>query len=202
MHRGAWAAGQDDCHCEIGQALERKLGLVGPASRRRIIANPLSPTNGDERKIQTTMLAAVLPARAAECRQESTDYREIMFQSYRWRLVALLVILWCAGACSSNKTVKIDSSDAPSTPSIPANRAESAAVEATGLLLHEKAASEGYTLLAPNNTHQTYLMDADGRIVHTWNLNSRPALSTYLLGPTNYWNLNRSDQQHRARRAA
>jgi hypothetical protein len=50
-----------------------------------------------------------------------------------------------------------------------------------GLLVHEASAYPGYTLLAPTNSTQTYLIDMQGRIVHTWKSDYSPGLSAYLL---------------------
>jgi hypothetical protein len=55
------------------------------------------------------------------------------------------------------------------------------AANSTGLLLHDPAASPGYTLLAPIPSKMTYLIDLDGRIVHEWKSDYRPALAAYLL---------------------
>jgi hypothetical protein len=50
-----------------------------------------------------------------------------------------------------------------------------------GLLVHESNASPGYTLLAPTNSTQTYLIDMQGRVVNTWKSDCQPGLSAYLL---------------------
>lgn len=50
-----------------------------------------------------------------------------------------------------------------------------------GLLLHDKRAYEGYTLLAPLASKQTFLIDLDGRVVHSWNSEFQPALGARLL---------------------
>ncbi len=50
-----------------------------------------------------------------------------------------------------------------------------------GLLVNEANASPGYTLLAPTNSTQTYLIDRQGRVVHTWKSDCQPGLSAYLL---------------------
>src|SRR5947209_8073217 len=51
----------------------------------------------------------------------------------------------------------------------------------TGLLLNESGACEGYTLIAPLNSKDVYLIDMEGRVVNTWKTGSNPAASTYLL---------------------
>jgi hypothetical protein len=50
-----------------------------------------------------------------------------------------------------------------------------------GLLVNEASAYPGYTLLAPANSTQTYLIDMQGRVVQTWKSDCNPGLSAYLL---------------------
>jgi len=52
-----------------------------------------------------------------------------------------------------------------------------------GLVFCDERASEGYTLFAPIPSNTTYLIDHEGRLVHTWTSpgGHRPALSAYLL---------------------
>jgi hypothetical protein len=50
-----------------------------------------------------------------------------------------------------------------------------------GLLLNEANAYQGYTLLAPTNSTQTYLIDMQGRVVQTWKSDYNPGLVAYLL---------------------
>jgi len=50
-----------------------------------------------------------------------------------------------------------------------------------GLLLHEEAAFNGYTLFAPLNSTTTYLIDINGNLVHSWESNYKPGNSVYLL---------------------
>jgi hypothetical protein len=50
-----------------------------------------------------------------------------------------------------------------------------------GLLVNEPAAYQGYTLLAPTNSNQTYLIDMQGRVVQTWKSDFIPGLGAYLL---------------------
>jgi hypothetical protein len=46
---------------------------------------------------------------------------------------------------------------------------------------NDSRALRGYTLVAPMFSTSSHLIDMDGRIVHTWDCNYAPALSTYLL---------------------
>src|SRR5262249_6511374 len=50
-----------------------------------------------------------------------------------------------------------------------------------GLLLSDPKASPGYTLLAPINSTSTYLIDGQGRVVHSWKSDCNPGQSGYLL---------------------
>src|SRR5262245_15748475 len=45
-----------------------------------------------------------------------------------------------------------------------------------GLLVNEAAAFSGYTLLAPTNSTQTYLIDMQGRVVQMWKSDYIPGL--------------------------
>jgi Arylsulfotransferase (ASST) len=50
-----------------------------------------------------------------------------------------------------------------------------------GLLVNDPKASPGYTLLAPANSTNTYLIDMEGRVVNTWKSDCQPGLSAYFL---------------------
>jgi len=51
-----------------------------------------------------------------------------------------------------------------------------------GLMYHDSTKSyNGYTLFAPLNWNVVYLIDNQGRLVHSWNAPSKPGLSVYLL---------------------
>jgi hypothetical protein len=50
-----------------------------------------------------------------------------------------------------------------------------------GVSINEAQAFKGYTLVAPMNSTKTYLIDLEGRVVHTWECNCTPALCAYLL---------------------
>lgn len=52
--------------------------------------------------------------------------------------------------------------------------------QTVGLFLNEEGAFDGYTLFAPLRYGTTYLIDNDGRLVHSWEREST-ALSVYLL---------------------
>jgi hypothetical protein len=55
------------------------------------------------------------------------------------------------------------------------------AQQTVGLFLNTTNAFEGYTLFAPINSTETYLIDNCGEKVHSWSSNYRPGLSCYLL---------------------
>ncbi len=57
---------------------------------------------------------------------------------------------------------------------IPANKT-------VGLFYKDTKAFNGYTLFAPNRSNTTYLIDMDGKIVHTWQSAYMPGQSFYLL---------------------
>jgi hypothetical protein len=50
-----------------------------------------------------------------------------------------------------------------------------------GLVTATRDASDGYTLYSPLEMERTYLVDLRGRTVHTWDTDTRPGLSQYLL---------------------
>lgn len=55
------------------------------------------------------------------------------------------------------------------------------AQQTVGLFANSTKAFEGYTLFAPINNTETYLIDNCGEKVHSWSSNYRPGLSCYLL---------------------
>jgi hypothetical protein len=56
-----------------------------------------------------------------------------------------------------------------------------AAAPRVGLLHGDRRACPGYTLLAPLASNETYLIDLEGRVVHSWRSQWHPALSAKLL---------------------
>ncbi len=53
--------------------------------------------------------------------------------------------------------------------------------QTTGVLLSEPGASDNYTLLSPNTSTFTYLIDKQGEVVHQWESDYLPGLIGYLL---------------------
>jgi hypothetical protein len=49
------------------------------------------------------------------------------------------------------------------------------------LTVNKREALPGYTLVAPMNSPNTYLLDMEGRVVHRWKSDCKPGLSAYLL---------------------
>jgi len=50
-----------------------------------------------------------------------------------------------------------------------------------GLMLHDDRSFEGYTLFSPLLNNQTYLIDSEGQLVHSWEHDRLPGAATYLL---------------------
>ena len=87
--------------------------------------------------------------------------------SGRIAAILLLVLAGLTGPC------RAAAADDPAKP---------AKKDATlGLLVHDPKASPGYTLLAPANSTNTYLIDMEGRVVNTWKSDCQPGLSAYFL---------------------
>jgi hypothetical protein len=55
------------------------------------------------------------------------------------------------------------------------------AQQTVGLFLNEDDSFDGYTLFAPMPSQTTYLIDNEGKQVHSWSSGYRPGLSAYLL---------------------
>ncbi len=53
--------------------------------------------------------------------------------------------------------------------------------QTVGLAVNDEKAFEGYTLFAPNFSKITYLIDMEGKVVHTWESDYWPGQSAYLL---------------------
>ena len=63
-----------------------------------------------------------------------------------------------------------------------ADATETAPADRTvGLFVHTDKACPGYTLFAPKHNHVTYLIDNQGRVVHSWKSEYEPGQSVYLL---------------------
>ncbi|MEO0078451.1 MAG: aryl-sulfate sulfotransferase [candidate division WOR-3 bacterium] len=60
-------------------------------------------------------------------------------------------------------------------------QAQPGASRTMGLMLKDSGAFTGYTLFTPMPYNKTYLIDNDGHMVHSWQAETRPGLSAYLL---------------------
>src|SRR5262245_23911249 len=72
------------------------------------------------------------------------------------------------------------SSDKDAPPKKDAEKPAQAPVK-VGLSINEPKAFQGYTLIAPLSSSQTYLLDMQGRVVHSWATDFSPASCGYLL---------------------
>jgi hypothetical protein len=97
-----------------------------------------------------------------------------------------------ATVSSSASTVPMATKTAKSSPAAkptstngtilaPAPSGGLSANQTVGLVYQTTRASSGYTLFAPNRSTTTYLIDMDGKLVHTWESKYTPGQSVYLL---------------------
>ena len=75
------------------------------------------------------------------------------------------------------RVVRNAMSEAPAAAAAP----RSAAPRTVGLFRNDPAAFQGYTLFAPKHNTVTYLIDNEGRAVHSWKSDYEPGQSVYLL---------------------
>ncbi len=90
-------------------------------------------------------------------------------------LAAVLVISMLSMAA----THAADSDTA--SPASPGNESSKPPAPQVGLVTNDPKAFQGYNLLAPLNSTQTFLFDMQGRVVRTWQSDCSPALCAYLL---------------------
>lgn len=100
--------------------------------------------------------------------------------------LALWLAAWClvswTAAAQDGSPAKPDSADAAGQPPGPGGGPPREGSPAKlGLLVNEPGALQGYTLLSPLHGKKTYLIDMQGRVVHTWQSQYTPALTAYLL---------------------
>jgi Arylsulfotransferase (ASST) len=79
-------------------------------------------------------------------------------------LVALLALAWAPQGQAQPRR------DPPARPT-----------RKVGLMTNKSGACTGYTLIAPMNSRDTYLIDLEGRVVHTWKSDATLGSSAYLL---------------------
>lgn len=96
---------------------------------------------------------------------------------------ATLSLLVLAGILLAQCSVASVASAAPTTQDFPAADVVQPTDNLDSLDVVSAAATsdDGYILIAPINSTETYLIDRDGQIVHTWSGTSRPGNSVYLL---------------------
>ena len=63
----------------------------------------------------------------------------------------------------------------------PAAESPGPATQGVGLIRNDPGAYQGYTLLSPLQSRTTFLIDMNGRVVHSWVTDSTPASIAYLL---------------------
>lgn len=98
--------------------------------------------------------------------------------SYRWQKDGTTI----AGATSTSYAIaSVAETDAADYTCVVSNAYGSVTSDAATLVVTDTPAYEGYNLFAPMASTDTYLMDNDGNIVHTWASGYRPGLSVYLL---------------------
>jgi hypothetical protein len=71
----------------------------------------------------------------------------------------------------------------------------SEAEEERGLVVHEAGAFDGYTLFCPLKDTTTYLVDMEGRVVHTWASDLTPGNSVYLMDDGHLFRCARLDNE-------
>jgi len=69
--------------------------------------------------------------------------------------------------------------------------------EGKGLIQCKNGAFEGYTLFAPLRSTKTYLIDMQGKVVHTWKSMAPPGNAVYLLGNGHLLRAGQSDVPRR-----
>jgi hypothetical protein len=90
---------------------------------------------------------------------------------------ALLLALATLGAAAPAD----DAKPAPAKADPPKKEEAKPAPAKLGLAINDPRALQGYTLMSPLVSSNTYLLDMQGRVVHTWKTDSSPALSAFLL---------------------
>lgn len=97
--------------------------------------------------------------------------------------VAIVLILWGMSGNFVSLTQKTTAATTSSATS--AISSSTTTINTTGrtvgLFVNDPQAFQGYTLLAPIYANVTYLIDNEGRVVHTWTSSYLPGESAYLL---------------------
>src|SRR5262249_45281914 len=98
-----------------------------------------------------------------------------------WSAIALAVALGTLVLPTSTATVQKPPDKGGASPSKDGAEAMKPATPKVGLSLNDPRAFRGFTLVAPLMSTKTYLIDMQGRVVHTWTAKCAPGASTYLL---------------------
>lgn len=91
--------------------------------------------------------------------------------------------LWSAMALTIAAATVLSTVDATTPAVVEAQTppATGPATQGVGLIRNEPGAYQGYTLLSPLSSRTTFLIDMNGRVVHTWETDSTPSSIAYLL---------------------
>ncbi len=96
-------------------------------------------------------------------------------------VLGTLVALASAYDDAKTPNVPDKSKSAKSKDGVAKKEAPKSSPPKVGLLLNDPKAFQGFTLLAPMTSTDTYLLDMEGKVVHTWKSDCMPALSPILL---------------------
>jgi hypothetical protein len=106
----------------------------------------------------------------------------------RRRLIVVWGVLLLSIGCSPSGETAPDAPTVSSEQQIPLqefasrhNQFGPVSPRPEGLTINDPRAWRGYTLLAPTMSPDTFLIDADARVVHTWHCGFAPAMSAKLL---------------------
>jgi hypothetical protein len=90
-------------------------------------------------------------------------------------------LLLAIGALGAAAPARDDAKPAQGKDDAPKKDAPKPAPVKLGLSVNDPRALQGYTLMSPFVSSNTYLLDMQGRVVRTWKTDSSPALSAFLL---------------------
>src|SRR5262249_13531647 len=98
-------------------------------------------------------------------------------------LLALGLFVTLASGLDDAKPQKVQDKPKPATSKDSTGKKEQPkpAPVKLGLSINDPRALQGYTLLAPMDSTNTYLLDMEGKVVHTWKSECTPALCPMLL---------------------
>jgi hypothetical protein len=97
------------------------------------------------------------------------------------RIGRISVLLLVIGALGTAALARDDAQPAKAKNDAPKKDAPKPDAVKLGLSINDPKALQGYTLMSPFDSTNTYLIDMQGRVVQTWKTDSSPALSAFLL---------------------